>query len=157
VDNYSGKETSLGKAQQKSQDIELVLRLDKTHEHREYAPGDHDACDPLARTPFLHQDTAGDLQQEVSPEKDAGAKAEDLVRERQLTFHLQRCIADIHAIKVGNDKEGEEVRDQSPHDPATSAIGDGGRIGLQLNSERSADVRALSVHVDCIQRLTRSH
>src|SRR5262249_45351564 len=75
--------------------------------------------------------------------KDAGAETKDLVRKRKLAFHLQRCIADVHTIKVGNDKQREEIRHQSPHDPAASAISDG-RIRLHSQGEGQRVVVALS-------------
>src|SRR5215831_14221194 len=118
IDNYSRKETGLGEAQQKSQHIELILRLYETHQYRDDAPGDHDAGNPAARAPLLDQNASRNLEQEVAEEKDAGAEPQDLISERQVTFHLQRGITHVDPIEISNDKEDEKIGHQSPHDSA---------------------------------------
>src|SRR5437016_627940 len=130
IDNHAGEKTCLAQTEQKAEKVELVLRLHETSQNGNHAPRDHYARNPAASTPFFHQDAAGNLQQKIAPEKNAGAEAQDLVGERQLAFHLQRCVTNVYAVEISNDKESEKIRQQSPHDTETSAIADGGRVKL---------------------------
>jgi hypothetical protein len=109
VDNQAWKKTGFGQAQHKSQYIKLVLRLHEAHQHGDDAPRNHYAGNPTAGAPLLDQDAAGNLEQKIAPEKNAGAEAENLISERQLVLHLQRRIADVNAIEISNDKEDEKV------------------------------------------------
>ena len=50
---------------------------------RDDPPGDHDPADPLACTPALDQEGAGNLQEQVSDEENAHPEAEDAFGEPQ--------------------------------------------------------------------------
>jgi hypothetical protein len=130
VDDYSGKESGLSRAEQKSQPVKLSLRLYEAHKYGDDAPGNHDAGNPAPRTPFFDDNAAWNLQQEISDEEDAGAKTDHLVVELKVGPHLQSGKANIHSIEIGNDVEQKQVRHQSAHDAPAASMRD--RIHFDL-------------------------
>ena len=69
--------------------------------------------DPHARAEFFQEDVAGDLEEEIADEEDAGAGGESGVAQREILEHLQLGEADIDAIEIGEDVAEEEEREQA--------------------------------------------
>ena len=88
------------------------------HERRERGdetPSDHDAADPFPRAPLLHDERAGNLQQEVAEEEHSRAQADDgVVEARQILRHRELGDGDVRAVHVGDDVANEEQRQQPP-------------------------------------------
>src|ERR1700688_2435889 len=100
----AGNKPGFGNPQKETQPVELLFAADQAGERCHYAPGDHDARDPFARTPYFRQDRAGDFEQKIADEENAAPQAEYVIREAQLPGHLQTGEAYVDAIQVGNDE-----------------------------------------------------
>src|SRR5258708_13645127 len=98
INDHTGKESSLGHAQQKTSPIELAGIMYQPSERGYQTPGDHDACNPFARTPQFHKQRPRDLEQHISNEEYAGSETKNLVGESQFTCHLQTGEADVNAV-----------------------------------------------------------
>jgi hypothetical protein len=76
--------------------------------NRNNSPSQEDSGNQPASTPFLDDDGSGNLQQEISNEEYPCSETVDFRREPEVTSHLKRCVANIDAIKVGDDVEQEQ-------------------------------------------------
>ena len=101
VQDQAGQEPCLGQAQQEAQHGEAGGAGDEGGGGGEQAPGDHDPGDPQAGADFLHDDVAGNLEDEVAPEEDAGGEAEVRRTHVQVATHGQGGEAHVDAIDVG--------------------------------------------------------
>ena len=145
VDDDAGEEARLGDAEEEPDPVELRRARDEPGERRQGAPRDQARPDEDARAPQLEQHRRRHLQQEISDEEDAGAEAEDGVREAELAGHLQRGEAHVDADRVVEDVEHEQERQQPQGDaPGRSAgdvcgrgRGDLGHGGLRLSRRPS--------------------
>ena len=86
-------------------------------------PRDHNAGNPEPRAPALHNQRAGNFEEEVTEEKNAGAKTDDRVVEpRQILHHRELREGDIGAIHERDDVGDKKERNESPVGFAAGAI-----------------------------------
>jgi hypothetical protein len=102
VQDDAREEPGFGRAQQEAQDVEHVHAGHEHHAGGNDAPGDHDARDPDLRAHFVQDDVAGNLENEVADEEDAGAQPVHRFAELQFLQHLQLGEAHVHAVQVGH-------------------------------------------------------
>jgi hypothetical protein len=69
---------------------------------RNQAPADHDAADPAARPDLLEDQIARHLENEITPEKGAGAEPEHIRAEPEFLVHGQRRKPDIYTIEIAD-------------------------------------------------------
>lgn len=84
--------------------------MNEGHPARAHSPGDHDAGDPDAGAPPFRDKCSRNLTQHITKEKDSGAYAKNLRREAKICIHGERCIGNIDAVEIGNnrsDKRGK--------------------------------------------------
>nr|WP_308823820.1 hypothetical protein [Sodalis praecaptivus] len=70
--------------------------------HRYYAPGNQNTRYPFARAKFMQGNIAGDLKKKIPNKKDTGEHAKLSWINTQLFIHLQRGIADVGPVQIGN-------------------------------------------------------
>src|SRR5262249_39752845 len=70
----------------------------------------------------FHDERAGDLEQHVSKEEDAGHVTEHDVVEAEVGTHGQRRVAHVHPVEIIDDVENEEKRKQPPEDALPCAL-----------------------------------
>src|SRR5574337_460593 len=121
IDDDAREETGFGHPQEETQDVQLGRALDEGRQRRQDAPGDQDAGDPHPRAVLVEHHVARHFEEEVADEEDARGEAEGFAAERQVRIHLQRRIADVGAIQVGDDVEQED----EGHDPPGDLADDG--------------------------------
>ena len=89
-------------------------------------PRDHDARNPAACTPALHDQRARDFQQYVADKENSCPQAEDAIAESQILRHDQRSISNIYPVQESRDveqqKEGENAFGNAPPGPLPDAI-----------------------------------
>ena len=83
----AGEEAGLGHAQDEAEDVELLHVAHPGEQQGDDAPADHDAGEPAAGAELVQGQVAGDLQQDVADEEDAGREAELRRREGQVRVH----------------------------------------------------------------------
>ena len=71
---------------------------------------------PESRAKLFHDEVAGDFEEEVSDEEDAGAQAVDGVVEVQVLLHLELGEGNVDAVEVVHEVEEDHERDESEHD-----------------------------------------
>ena len=104
VEDHAGEEAGFGDAEQAGAWCRTRPgRADERGAAGDDAPGDEDAADPDARADLVQDEVAGDFEEEVAEEEDAGAEAVDALRELEVAEHLQLGEADVDAIDVGDD------------------------------------------------------
>ncbi len=125
-----GEKSRLRQSQQKPHGIKLVRRPDKGHPHRDEPPRDHDACDPAPCTPTLHDEGAGNFQNDVAEGEDACPESNYAIVEAEIVRHLQGRSGKIVAIKVSNHVKQKHIRQKTQGNPmagtAGNVIGDNG-------------------------------
>src|SRR3989449_7592383 len=107
--DWSSDVCSSDLSQQKPHGIKLVRRPDKGHPHRDEPPRDHDASDPAPCTPTLHDEGAGNFQNDVAEGEDACPESNYAIVEAEIVRHLQGRSGKIVAIKVSNHVEQEHI------------------------------------------------
>src|SRR6266853_933839 len=108
---------------------------DKGHPYRDQPPGDHDACDPAPCTPTLHDQGAGNFQNDVAEGEDARPEPDYAIVEAEIVRHLQGRGGKIVAIKVSNYVKQEHIRQKMQGDTAAGAaanVSDGIQFGHML-------------------------
>ena len=128
VDDDAGEEAGLRDAEEETDPVELLGRVDEPAERGERTPHDEAQRDELARAPQLGDERRGNLQKEIPDEEDAGAEAEDGVREAEVAGHLQRGVADVDAVQVVEHVQHEEKRHQPADDVPARACGEVVRV-----------------------------
>src|SRR5579864_5380536 len=121
VHENAGEESGFGHAQQDSNEVEMHGRPDERHQDGDESPGDHDACEPFAGAPALHDEAAGNFEEQVADKKYSRAEAKNAVTEAQIVRHFEGGVADVHAIEKRNHKKCEEERQETPRDAAACA------------------------------------
>ena len=116
IENHAGEEASLTDAEQKAHEKERVWAFDEAHTGGDNAPRDHDAGDPEARADLVEEQVAGQIEETLAKEEDAGSGAVDGGREHEVATHFECGEADVDAVEVGKDVEQEDVGDQVPAD-----------------------------------------
>ena len=114
-----------------------MRRADQGHPHGDETPRDHDACNPASRTPALHDESAGNFQNDVAEGEDARPEPNYAIVEAQIVRHLQGSGGQIVAIKVSNYVKQEHIGQKTQGNPTTSAAGNdicGNRWGRQFFS-----------------------
>src|ERR1700719_108433 len=106
-----------------------MRRTDKGHPHRDDPPRDHDAREPTPCTPTLHDNGAGNFQNDVAEGKDARPEPDYAIVEAEIVGHLQRRSGKIVAIKVSNYIKQEHIRQKPQRNPTASAASNGNVIG----------------------------
>src|SRR5262249_21352804 len=122
IDDDPGKESRFRQAEDKSRGIELPRRVYRSHEDGHQSPTDQNARDPFARAPPLCDQRAGNFENKIADEKDAGAQSEDAVAEGEVMRHLQPGVTDVYAIQKGNDVEEKQKWQEPPGDTAARAV-----------------------------------
>jgi len=113
-----------------------VRRPDKGHPHRDEPPRDHDARDPAPCTPTLHDEGAGNFQNDVAEGEDACPETNYAIVEAEVVRHLQGRSGKIVAIKVSNHVKQEHIRQKTQGNPTASTAGnviDGNGWGRQFS------------------------
>ena len=87
--------------------------MDQHHRRGNDAPGDHDPGDPRTGPETLQQDVAGDFEEEIPDEEDAGPDSEGGVAQGQVLEHLQLGKADVHPVQVRENVAQEQKRNQA--------------------------------------------
>ena len=118
-----GEKTRLRQSQQKPYRIELMRCVDKGYPHRDEPPRDHDAREPAPCTPTLHDDGAGNFQNDVAEGEDARPEPNYAIVEAEIVRHLQGRSGKIGAIKVSNYVKQEHKRQKTQGNPAACAAG----------------------------------
>ena len=80
-------EAGLGGTEQAAEEVELPFRSDEGHEPGDDTPGDQDAGEPEPRAPAFGDQGAGDLEDHLAGEEDAGTQAEDRGGESEVLVH----------------------------------------------------------------------
>jgi hypothetical protein len=119
-----GKKLGFRCAEQQSRCIELARCADETGENCDHSPGDHDAGDPLARTPPLDNDGARNLQQQIADKKQTRAKSVDPVAESQIDAHAQIGERQVGPVDIADDVEKKYERQKMPGRSAACALAD---------------------------------
>lgn len=127
VIHQSRKQTRLKHSQQESHSRHTSKAIRSTHTHGNGAPAKHQKGQPPARTQFLEQDVARDLEDGIRNEKDHESDVELLVAHvgGVLQVVVGRHVEDLCIADVGAVEEAEEV----------DAGGDGDDAGVLLPEE----------------------
>ncbi len=75
----------------------------------------------LAGAPALDDEGGGNVEEEISEEEDAGAKADDGVVEAQVRTHAQLGHTDVGTIEVGKHVDEHQVGNETAGDPRPRA------------------------------------
>jgi hypothetical protein len=102
VQDDAGKEARLGGAKQESEHIKARRIPDEGHRRGDNAPRDHHSRDPKPRPDLVQDDVGGDLEEEVAPKENPGAKTKDHRRESEILVHRQRSKPNIDTINIRN-------------------------------------------------------
>ena len=116
------EETGLGHPQQKAQHIEAHGAVDQEHAGRQHAPHHHQRGNPPPWADTVQGHVAGDAEQRVGHEEQAGAEAIDRVAEVQVRAHLHLGEADVDAVEMGEEVADQQQRHQPPGDGAVSTV-----------------------------------
>ena len=109
VDDDSGEEAGFGGAKEKSHPVKVGLVLDEAHDDGQDAPRDHDAGNPQACAPDLHEKAPWHLEQEITNEEDARPGAKVIFGNVEVLFHLRERVPDIDAVQDRDDVKEEKV------------------------------------------------
>jgi len=110
----AGKEPRFGDPQRKPREIVGFDSDDECRQRRHDPPGDHDPRDPAPRAETVEREVAGDLEDGIADEQDAGADAELRRGEAEILVHRQRRETDIGAVEIVDDISQGEERDDPP-------------------------------------------
>src|SRR5262249_48859407 len=124
VDYYSREKSRLRRSKKEPYPIKLILRMYEAGEDCQYPPRNHYACYPTSRAPLFNEDASGNLEQEITHKKNAGAPTHNIVGEPQIGLHIQRGIADIRPVQIGNDVKHEQVRHDPQHNSSPCPFAD---------------------------------
>src|SRR5580704_6746057 len=102
IENHAGEEAGLGEPQGEPQDDEADRPPGEDEGARHQAPADHDAANPAARSDLLEDQIARHLENEITPEKCAGAEPENIRTQPEFLVHGQRGKPDIHTIEIAD-------------------------------------------------------
>jgi len=140
IEDDSGEVAGFGESQEKTKDVELGNILDEASEGGENSPGDDDARQPDARPEFVQQQIAGNFEEKVSNEKDAGKKPELLGADAEVTVHGKCGEADVDAVEERDDIEEEDKGKDAKLQLANGGRFDGGRSQYRGLSCRHTDL-----------------
>ena len=118
VEDHAGEEAGLRHAQQEAHGVEAHGAGHEQRAGRDDPPRDHDARDPLARAELVQREVAGDLEEEVGDEEDAGAEAVDGAGEAEVGLEPVLGEGHVHPIQVGDDVEAQQDRYEADRDLA---------------------------------------
>ncbi len=111
--------------------------LYERHADGDGAPGDHDPREPAPGTEALQHQVAGDLQQEITDEKQPSTQAVGGVADTEVGAHVQLGKAHRRAVHVGDqvqqDQEGNQFQRDATYKPQFLAHGTGLRLLLLWN------------------------
>ncbi len=127
IDNDARQKSRLRGAQEKTHQIKFPRRVDEGHQHSHKSPGDHDASDPTARTPSLHNQCAGDFQQEVTEEEDTCPHANHTIAESKVAGHLESGGPNVHSIQESDNVQHKQEGQKTPCDTMPGAPANLGR------------------------------
>ena len=103
-------------------------------------PAHQDSGDPDARAQLMQKQIAGDLEEEIPEEEDAGQKPELLAGDGQLLVHGEGGEADVDAVQkrdhVEDEQEGDDPR---PHFADGPAFEVGGQVSRSISASGSTD------------------
>jgi len=116
IQDKARQEACLGQTKQKAQHGEAGRSGHKSGCSGQQAPGDHDPSDPKARADLLHDNVAGDLEDEIAPEEDPRGEAELGGTHVQVTAHRKGGKSDVDAVDVGQQVSQDRNRQQAPID-----------------------------------------
>ena len=146
IDHYAGIEACFSSTQQEARGVELSGCVDEGGENGDQTPRNHDARDPFASAPSLDQDGAGNLEQNISQEENAGSQAIHAIGESEVNAHAESCEGDIDAID-----EIDEVEKTQKREEARSNSAAGGDHGGSFEN-KTRRKRACSVAKPCDAR-----
>ena len=123
IEDDAGKESGFGGPQEKAYEVEAAGAAHQGHAAGENSPGGHDDGDPAARPEAQQDEVAGNFEECVAKEEEAGTGAVDGVGESQVAADGERCEAEIDAVEIGENVKREEKWDEPPENPAQNAVG----------------------------------
>ena len=133
IDDYAGKKSGFGGAQEEAQSIERVgvaSTARKTSMPRKpiivatMPQATMMPRKPFPRAPALDDQVPGDLEQKVADEEDPRAEADDGIVEAEIALHLQLGDAQVGAVDVGKQIDQHQERHQASSYAPASALGD---------------------------------
>src|SRR5258708_21032499 len=98
--------------------------MDKRGECRERSPCDQRYCQQKSRAPAFDQQRSGNLQREVTNEKDSARGAEDGIGQAEIAFHPERCVSDVGAVEIIRDVKQKQKWQQPPRDSTPRTFAD---------------------------------
>ena len=122
VEEDGREEPGLGGTQQEPDDVVGGFTVHQAHGGGEDAPGDEDAGQPLAGAEPVHAGVAGNLEEGVAEEEDAGAEAVGGGVQADVLAHGEFGEADVVAVKVGNEVEQDDQGHDAAADLAERAV-----------------------------------
>ena len=154
----AGEKTGLGQTEKETHGVELRRRLHPRVQARDNSPRDHDAGDPFSGAPFLDDDCARNLEQEIAEKEQPGTSADHVVVEgRHVLRHGQLGECDVDTIDVRNHIADEQQRDQALVGLAPCAIqGFGSGASFVGSHKLSADSYTKRAPPFMVPRTTRA-
>jgi len=119
-----GKESRLGRAQERADSVEAAGTVDERHGARDETPRHHDPCDPLAGAHSLEHQIGRHFEEEVGKEEDAGAEAERRGGQADVLVHLQGREAQVGPVEIGDEVGNDKERHEPLADPSHGALFD---------------------------------
>src|SRR5712672_932202 len=84
VDKDAGEKAGFRRAQEKPRAVKLRWRSNHRYENGDESPGNQDASNPAPRAPALHDQRAGNFEQEISGKENSRSQTEYAVSESQV-------------------------------------------------------------------------
>src|SRR6202011_5736865 len=114
VQNHAGEEPGLCGTEQEADDQEACSTRHESREAGEDAPLDDGGRDPDPRTDLFQDQVAGNLEQEIAEEENAGAPAVDIGAEAEVLVHGQCGEGNVAAVDIGDAVGQRDQRKQPP-------------------------------------------
>jgi hypothetical protein len=110
VQEYPRKKSGLHHSEEEARDVQLRDTVHDARERGDNSPANQYACDPDPCSDLVKQEIAGDLKQEITEKEDPNEQSKLLARNRQILIHCQCREADVDAVKISDDVEKKEER-----------------------------------------------
>ena len=114
VEDHAREQAGLGHAEQEAERDEGGLALHEGEARRDHAPGDGDPGQPHLGPEAAQREVAGDLEDRVADEEDAGPQRERPGADPAVGLQPALGEADVGAVQEGDDVEDHQHRHQPP-------------------------------------------
>ena len=160
VENDSGEESRLRRAEKKAHGVKHRDRLDEHHRHRDEPPDDHDPGNPDAGADALHHQVARHLEQEVADEEQSGSQPVDRPEHRLVDpehfAQMQLGEAKVDPVDVSDDIAEEQEGDEAPVDRRKHRALPGGIQRAWLNRRAGGEFTLHKIDAGADRRPTRA-